>query len=292
MELRQLEYFVLLAEELNFTRAAERGNVAQPALSRQIRKLEEEFGVPLVDRTTRRTTLTAAGREFLWRARTILEQVGAARSAASEQSQLLSGRLTIGLTQTSGSLDIPGLLAKYHRAHPNVELAVRENISMRLAEQLRADQLDLAFLTAIPIRARDQLGFEPLLTEDLVAAVGADHRLARRRSLKIADLKHEPLIAFPPGATIRSTVDAAATDAGFAAQVAFEITEVRRALALVAEGLGVAVLPKPDVQLAPPDVAAIPIRRPQMRHELFVARRIGRQPSPAASEMLKLVLAE
>src|SRR3954452_10121533 len=120
MELHQLRYLVLLAEELNFTRAARRGNVAQPALSRQIRKLEDELGVPLVDRTTRRVRLTPAGAEFAERTRTILHALDGAREARREAAQLLSGRVLLGVTQTPGSVDVPQLLAGFHGRHPAV----------------------------------------------------------------------------------------------------------------------------------------------------------------------------
>src|SRR6059058_5182111 len=144
MELHQLRYLVLLADELNFTRAAARGNVAQPALSRQIRKLEDELGVPLVDRTTRRVNLTPAGRDMTERARRVLTELDDARTAARRAVELLTGRVTIGMTQTPGPLDTARLLAAFHQRHPGVELAVREELSVILADRLRDDDLDLA----------------------------------------------------------------------------------------------------------------------------------------------------
>src|SRR3954469_25491664 len=135
MELHQLRYLTLLADELNFTRAAARGNVAQPALSRQIRKLEDELGVPLVDRTTRRVKLTPAGADLAVTARDVLAQLDEARATASAAVALLSGRLTVGMTLTPGPVDVAELLGAFNRAHPDVELALREELSVQLADR-------------------------------------------------------------------------------------------------------------------------------------------------------------
>src|SRR3954453_21746774 len=120
MELHQLRYLVLLAEELNFTRAARRGNVAQPALSRQIRKLEDELGVPLVDRTTRRVRLTPAGVDLAATARHVLAELDDARAAVTAAVALLSGRVAVGMTATPGPVDVPRILGAFSRAHPGV----------------------------------------------------------------------------------------------------------------------------------------------------------------------------
>src|SRR4051794_33900840 len=119
MELHQLRYLVLLADELNFTRAAARGNVAQPALSRQIRKLEDELGVPLVDRTTRRAGRPPAGADLTATARDVLAQLDEARAQATAAVALLGGRLAIGMTHTPGPVDVPRLLGAFSHAHPD-----------------------------------------------------------------------------------------------------------------------------------------------------------------------------
>src|ERR1700678_3888185 len=126
MEIRQLRYLVALARELSFTTAAARSNVAQPALSRQIRRLEEELGTALVDRTSRRVQMTAAGQRLAERAITIFDQLDAARLEVTEAVQLVSGHLSIGATQTPGPLDVGSLLRDFHAMYPEIELAVRE----------------------------------------------------------------------------------------------------------------------------------------------------------------------
>src|SRR5512135_3609656 len=126
MELRQLRYLVALDDERHFTRAAAREHIAQPALSQQIRRLEEEVGLPLVDRTTRRVTITDAGQYLVARARRILAEVDAARAELEALSGMQTGRVSVGVMHTMGPVDISIILAIYHERHPGVELTVRE----------------------------------------------------------------------------------------------------------------------------------------------------------------------
>jgi DNA-binding transcriptional LysR family regulator len=285
MELRQLSYLVALADEGSFTRAAQRANVAQSALSRQIQKLERELGVPLVDRTSRRMSLTPAGQEVVDTARRTLAGLDELRASLQQTVTLLRGHVVLGLTQTPGPVDIPRLLAAFHRAHPGVELVVREALSLSLAEQLRADQLDLALISGIRVADRRGLETVSLATEELRVLLPANHRLAARRSIRIADLRDERFLSFPAGATIRRSVTAAAKEAGYTPRVAFEISDVARTAALVAQGLGVAVIPASDAQRVEPDTPTVALHRPSLRHEVLLAWRAGRTLSPAAQAL-------
>jgi DNA-binding transcriptional LysR family regulator len=280
MELHQLRYLVLLAEELSFTRAAARGNVAQPALSRQIRKLEDELGVPLVDRTSRRVTLTPTGADVVQRARRILEEVDATRAAVHGVATLLRGRLTLGMTLTPGPFDVAAALAGFHAQHPEVELALKEDLSLALAERLRRDELDLAIVAAIPERARAGLALRPLSSEPLQVVVPPTHRLASRSWLRLTDLAAERFVSFPPGATIRETVTTAARAAGFTPTIALESNETTRILALVARGLGITILPASDARR--PGLVALPLRGTHLTHDVFLAHRRERHLPPAA----------
>jgi DNA-binding transcriptional LysR family regulator len=285
MELRQLNYLVALADEASFTRAARRANVAQPALSRQIQKLERELGVPLVDRTSRRMSLTPAGQEVVETARRTITGLDELRASLRQTVALLRGRVILGLTQTPGPLDIPPLLAAFHRAHPGVELVVREALSVSLADQLRADTFDLALISGISVADRRGLETVSLATEELRVLLPRDHRLATRRFIRIADLRDERFLSFPAGATIRRSVTTAAKEAGYTPRVAFEISEVARTAALVAQGLGVAVIPASDAQRVGPDTATVALHRPRLRHEVLLAWRAGRTLSPAAQAL-------
>jgi DNA-binding transcriptional LysR family regulator len=282
MELHQLRYLVLLSEELSFTRAARRGNVAQPALSRQIQKLEDELGVPLVDRTSRRVTLTSTGADVVERARRILEEVDATRAAAAGVATLLRGRLALGMTLTPGPFDVAAALADFHAQHPDVELVLKEELSVGLAERLRRDEIDLAIVSAISERHRAGLQLQPISSEPLQVVVAPEHRLATRSWVRLRDLAQERFVSFPRGATIRETVEAAAREDGFTPAVALESNETGRIRALVARGLGVTVLPASDVARPGPDVVALPLRGHRLTHAVHLARRRERHLPPAA----------
>lgn len=282
MELRQLRYLLALAEARHFTRAAEHVRIAQPALSQQIRKLEAEVGIPLVDRTTRRVRLTDAGELLVTHAQRVLAELDDAAAELEHLKGLVAGRVTIGLTQTPGPLDLVQLLADFHARHPAVELAVREDLSTTLANALREDALDLAFLSIVDEDDRRGLELHPLATEPLVAVVPEEHRLATRARATIADLRDEQLVAFSEGATIRAAVRRVANDAGFEPRIAFETREVARMRALVAAGLGIAVLPRSDALAPGPPVRVVALRAPTLTHRISLCWRTGKRHGPAA----------
>src|SRR5690606_5818912 len=199
MELRQLRYLVALADERNFTRAARREHVAQPALSQQIRRLEAEVGLPLVDRTTRRASLTEAGEILVERARRALAEIQAGEAELAELAGIRAGRVAIGAMQTLGPFDLPLLLALYHGRYPEVELAVHEEPSEDLAERLRSDELDVAFLSVTRRIKGDGLEFKRLATEEVVAVLPHGHPLAHRDTLRLEELAEERFIAFREG---------------------------------------------------------------------------------------------
>ncbi|MFL5818811.1 MAG: LysR family transcriptional regulator [Conexibacter sp.] len=291
MELRQLRYLVALADEQHFTRAAARSRVAQPALSQQIRKLEEELGLSLVDRTTRRVALTEAGTLLVARARRVLAELDAADAELQQLTGLLAGRVTIGLTQTPGPFDLLPLLAEFHARFPAVELVVREDLSTTLAAELRADALDVAMVSNVGAADREGLVLEPLAREPLVAALPPEHRLAGRRRIGLVELQDEDFVAFREGATIREAVARAALAAGFAPRISFEAHELARTRAIVAAGLGVAILPRSDARGPGPAVAAVELVRPTLTHAISLATRAGRRPSPAARALIELARA-
>jgi DNA-binding transcriptional LysR family regulator len=289
MQLHQLRYLVALAEEQSFTRAAARVNVAQPALSRQLRKLEDELAVPLVDRTSRRVKMTAQGLALVERARRILAEVDEARAEVRGATRLLSGRIAIGLTPTPGPIDVARVLGGFHAKYPEVELALREELSVSLADRLRADDLDVAFVSGIGRAARRQLTLHPLAREPLVAILPPGHRHAAQARLQVRELHDEWLIAFPPSATIRATIDAAAARAGFRPRIAFETYDLHRARALVAHGLGIAILPRSDALVPGHDIAIVPLGGRDAKHEVSLAWRSARRLAPAAKAVIEHV---
>jgi len=292
MDLRQLRYLVALAEERSFTRAAGKMLVAQPALSQQIAKLEAELGLALADRTTRRVRLTEAGERLVDHARRILRQVDIAAEDLAAMAGLQAGRLTIGASRTVGSFDLSGLLAECHRRYPAVDLAVREDLSVTLAEELRVDEIDLAFITRPAGPDGDGLQLHVVSVEPLVGIVALDHRLARRKRLRAPLLAGETIVTFPEGATIRWRLEQAAARAGYTPRVAFETNEVGRMRELAAAGLAIAVLPRSDAARPGAAIKAVPFQEAEFRHTVYMASRAGRHHSPAAQAFIDLTLAE
>src|SRR5438270_2776857 len=248
MELRQLRYLVALAEERHFTRAAEREHIAQPALSQQIRRLEQEVGLALVERTTRHVAMTAAGEVLVARARRILAELDAAHAELQALSGVHTGHVSVGTIHTMGPVDVSLALAIFHQRHPGVELTVREQSSEELAEMLRVDQLDLAFLSVTERVESHGLALEQLISEELVVILPLDHRLASRRRIRMAELANERFISYRPGSRLRELLMWAGGQAGFEAHVMLESNESQRVRRLVARKMGIAILPRSDAE--------------------------------------------
>ena len=290
MELRQLRYLVALADECHFTRAAAREHIAQPALSQQIRRLEDEVGLALVERTTRKVALTGAGELLVARARHILSELDAAQAELQTLAGVQGGRLSVGALHTMGPVDLSLLLASFHHDHPAVELTVREQSSEELAEMLRVDVVDLAFLSVTERIQRRGLELHPLVSEELVVVVPTQHPLAGRDVIRLGELADESFIAFRPGSRLRELLDSGAAGVGFEPRIALESNESRRIRSLVTGGLGVAILPRSDAGGPGSPVSIARLVEPQMRRDVLLASRAGRRHSPAATAFLALTL--
>ncbi|MER5759390.1 LysR substrate-binding domain-containing protein [Streptomyces sp. NPDC002082] len=241
MELRQLEYFVAVAEERNFTRAAERVHISQSGVSAQIRRLEEELGAELFDRSARTATLTVAGKAALEHARTALAATGALAQAVGEVTGLIRGRLTVGMVVGCTLTPLFDALAAFHRAHPGVELALLEDNSDRLVQAVRAGSVDLA-LVGTAATTPDGLEALTLVSERLVVAVPAGHPLAVADRVTLRDLGGYPVICMPPGTGLRTVLDQACAGQGLRPAIALEAGAADAMADLAARGLGVAVL--------------------------------------------------
>ncbi|MET9064044.1 LysR family transcriptional regulator [Streptosporangium sandarakinum] len=240
MELRQLEYFVAVAEERSFTRAAERVHISQSGVSAQIRRLERELGAELFDRSARVATLTVAGKAALEHARAALAAAGAAGRAVGEVTGLVRGRLTVGMVVGCTVTPLFEALAAFHRAHPGVEISLLEDGSDRLVEGVRTGALDLALAGAAALPE----GLETLtvVSERLVAAVPADHALAGRPRTTLAELCAYPLVCMPPGTGVRTVFDRACAARGLEPAVTLQASAPDAVADLAARGMAVAVL--------------------------------------------------
>lgn len=243
MELRQLEYFIAVAEECHFTRAAKRMHVAQSGLSASIRSLERELGAALFLRNTRRVELTAAGRAFLAEARRAVSATDAAREAVSAVQGLLRGTLAIGSLQCLHAVHLPEILAGFLTVHPGLDIQLRHGGSTELVEDVRAGQLDLAFVCR-PEQAADDLLVTPLACEPLVLTCALKHPLAEAIEIDPAELRAERFVDFQPGWGTRDLADRVLAAAGVDRRVALEVTDIHSLLDLVACGLGVALVPQ------------------------------------------------
>lgn len=285
MELRQLEYFVAVAEERNFTRAAERVHVAQPAISAQIARLEREVGQRLLDRSRRETRLTAAGEAMLPHARAALGAVANARLVIDELAQLVRGTVTLG-TVTSHNVDIPTLLADFHRAHPAVDITLSTDTSDALIDDVQSGALDAAIVSVGPDEVPTGLAVEVVTDEAIDAAVCLDDPWAGRKSIDLTRLVERRLIALPKGAGIRAQLERVCATKGLTPHVAFEASTPIALAELATRGLGVAILPQ-SVSRTHPGVAAIAIR-PALRGRLVFAWRSSGPTSPAARVLVEM----
>lgn len=285
MDLRQLEYFVAVVEEANFTRAAQRLHVAQPAVSAAIARLERELGEPLVDRSRREIRPTAAGDAVLLHARAALAAVADVRRAVEELSDLVHGSVSIG-TVTAHNVDLPALLEEFHHAYPAVEITLGTDDSDALIDGVRSGRLDLAVVSVGADEVPDGLAIEVTTDEAIDAAVHPGDPWRRRTSVPLAALADRPLIALPAGTGIRRRLDEACAAAGVAPRIAFEASTPMELAELAARGLGVAIVPS-SVARHRPDLHAVALT-PQVRGRLVLAWRASGPVSPAARALIGL----
>lgn len=230
-----------VAEERNFTRAAERVNISQSGVSAQIRQLERELGADLFDRSARAVTLTVAGKAALEPARAALAAAAAVGQAVGEVTGLIRGRLTLGMVVGCTLTPLFEALAGFHGSHPGVTVSLLEDGSDRLVDGVRSGTLDLALIGAA-VAAPADLGSLTLLRERLVAAVPSDHPLAGRRRLTLRAVTEHAVVCMPPGTGLRTAFDRACAARGLRPAIALQASAADAIAGLAARGLGVAVL--------------------------------------------------
>lgn len=244
MELRHLRYFVTLAEELHFGRAARRLHVSQPPLSIQIKALENELGVLLFERSQRRVELTSAGAVFLKDARDILARTASAADAARRAARGETGELTVGFVTTADYNVLPSALREFRQCNPLVRLILREATSDVQLRDLADERLDVGFL--LPPVDDDRLGTLPLVREPLVAALPEQHALARGKGpLALNKLAESPFILIPRhmAPSLYDDIVSFCRRAGFSPRVEQEAVQMQTIVSLVSVGLGVALIP-------------------------------------------------
>jgi DNA-binding transcriptional LysR family regulator len=265
MDLKQMRYFLAVAEERNFTRAAERLHMAQPPLTRQIQALEEDIGAPLFVRTTKGVGLTEAGQALLSEVPNLLALAQRAKERAVLASEGQSGRLDIGIFG-SGVLDvIPRILARFHAERPEVRIVLHNLTKHEQVQALRERRIGVGFNRLVP--REDDLVVEEVLRESMTVALPAQHRLARQASVSIPDLSEQPMILYPrlPVAGLAQQVVQAFNREKSVLRVEQEVEDVLTAVALVAGGFGACVTTASTASLQLPGVVYRPLVSKHLR---------------------------
>jgi LysR family transcriptional regulator, transcription activator of glutamate synthase operon len=277
MELRQLRAFVQVTNAGTFTRAAEELYLTQSAVSTAVGRLEAELGFELLRRTSRGVELTEAGAAVFERAREIVAGADAIRSDLAALRGLLEGTVVLGTMLPPGPIDLPGLLASFHSAHPGIAVRVREGSAAEILAALKRDELDVAFTGVEPEALEDGLAGERLLGEELLLITPPDHQ-----RLSLEQLDGVPFVGFRRGSALREQIDGALPAVP---DIVFENDELVSVRELVARGLGVSIVPRSTVDADGPPVQAIPIG---LERPLTLVWRERRQP-PAAGAFLRFV---
>ena len=260
IEFRQLRQFVVVAEELNFGRAAEKLHMSQPPLSVAIRNLEAQVGTLLIDRSRHHVRLTPAGKVFLKDAHRLLIQAHAATERARRAAQGAEGSLSLSFVPSAALDLLPDIFKRFQRDYPTVHLQVTAETTTRQVEALRRAEVDLALVVG-PLQDVPDLAFVDLQAQGFVIAVPRSHALAKQRSVRIKALAAESFIAFPAaeGAGFVAALLSACKAAGFSPKVVQEASQMQAVLTLVAGGLGIALVPASMRMLAMKDVAFLDV---------------------------------
>jgi DNA-binding transcriptional LysR family regulator len=278
MELRHLRYFVAVAEELHFGRAAKRLHIAQPPLSRQIRDLEREVGVALFERVPRGVELTPAGNAFLPEARLILAQAERAQRTAQRAAAGETGRLRVGFVEAATHSGIlPNVLSFFRMHLPSIGLSLFEMDAFQQAEAMREGRIDLGILHSPPLDADRWLRVEPIHSEPVILAVPTAHRLAGRARFSLGDLAAEPFVLFPRPVSpeMYDGIIARCRSAGFSPRVVQEAVGWHTLASLVGAGTGVAFIPRSLKQFRQPGVAYRSVPDLKVEMELSAVWKMG-----------------
>ncbi len=292
MEIRQLRYFEAVARHRHFTHAADELHVAQSALSHQVKQLEQELGARLLHRTTRSVRPTEAGELVATRARTILAEAEALRGDVDQLRGLVRGHVTIGAMLFGGELDIPAILARFTEGYPQIEIGLHEGTVQRMVEMLDEGRLDVTF--ALEVEPPDELERLELSREELAVAMSPRDQLAGPRGatpLSVEKLAGRRLIAFQRGSSTRRVVDGALAHAGVEPRIALEANDFALVRALVARGIGLAILPRSFLERPGPRIAVRSLD-PPLRMTVALWWRRDRRLSPAAQTFVDFVAAQ
>ena len=275
MELRHLKYFLAVAEELNFTRAARRLHIAQPPLTQQIKALEAELGILLIDRSSYRIQLTDAGRVFAAEAARILGEVRNAVLLAKRAARSGAAQVRVGFTESASFNPlVTSAFRRFRARFAAVEVSLEEHPSIELATALRESRIDAAFLRP-PLKTAEGVTLHLLEEEDMVVAVPREHPLGKRKAIDLRQLQTETFVLYPrsvrPG--LADAVVAACEKAGFTPRVEQYAPQLSSTINLVAASLGISIVPRSMQGVQPRSVTYVPLRGKPVQALLSVAHR-------------------
>lgn len=289
VELRQLQYTLQIAEERNFSRAAEKLHIAQPSLSQQLSKLEQELGVKLFQRNTSTVELTYAGASFIEHARKIMDAVEQLRQEMDDISQLRAGRVVVGSMPITGSHLLPYVLPAFKESYPDIQVTLLEDTSLNLEKLTAGGGTDLSLLS-LPL-IESSLDYEPIGEEMIDLAVPPHHVLASTSyspvGVSLATLKNEPFIVLKKGQGFRKLTIDLCHEAGFEPNIVFESNNIETVQSLVAAGMGVTLVPRFIARAKRSELipAYLPLAG-QPSRTLVIAFRRGRYLSKAAEAFI------
>jgi LysR family nitrogen assimilation transcriptional regulator len=295
MTIKQLQYFLRIAELRSFSKAAAYLHVAQPALGLQVRKLEDELGVKLLNRHSRGVIPTEAGLLLRDHAQIILRQIDRAKLSVADLAGPPRGKVAVGLTPTLNLILATQLVERCRRDYPNVALAIVDAMSEDLMEWVENDRIDLAF--SYNPAAVQGLVCEPLLTEDLCLIGPGNSAFANRDTVTLTDIADLPMILPSVSSGLRSVVEEATHEKGFELNVVLEIDSVTAMKEMVAKGIGYAILPLGSVKREVEDGRIIARRfdRPTLSRDMYLvysAKRPASKATNAIAELMRSVVRE
>ncbi len=274
MELQQLEYFRVVARTQHVTQAAEEVAITQPALSRAMARLERDLGIALFDHRGRSVKLNRYGEAFLRHVERALGAIEEGRRELTDLADRDAGVIAFGFAHALGTRVVPDLIASFRRQHPRARFQLLQNASHIILEELEAGDVDLALVSPVPPTSERIESIE-LASEELFLVVPNDHRLAKRKTVRLAELRDDTFVCLREGYGLRTLTDAFCARAGFAPKTAFEGEEIATLRGLVAVGLGVAIIPAASspAESAPPQLR---ITEPICRRSIGVLWEPGR----------------
>lgn len=272
MELRQLEYFMEVCKELNFTRASENLNVSQPSLSQQIKSLEVELGIPLFDRIGKKIAITEAGNILLTHCYRVFHELDQVEAALNDLNGLMRGELSVGTILTEEMTLLPSIIMKFKQLYPSIKLSVEGLRTEDIRDKLLENELDLG-IVFLPIETEE---FEtiPLFTDTLSLVVPLTHPLAEEEEVEFKQLDHKDMILFPEDFYIRRIIDDSSEKMGVTLRPVLEMTTIESITEMAAQGLGAAILPSTYVDsIQKTELKQVKLKNPVLNMTIGVAYR-------------------